>query len=118
MITTNTTTSQQEKLNDIAEWESREDISIFMIPTYIYDYLVEFRKISPTTPEKNEAISKAADIRKLVLYNDSIGGRVSDINEYKKFMDQYNNGYFKEEMDRLKLIAKKILVIEYLNAKK
>jgi hypothetical protein len=120
MILNNQITTEAEKLEDIADWEKRSNVNIQMIPPYIYDYLLEFGKINPANKEKFEAIKRAAELKKQLLYEESLSLRPDDVNAYRKFMEGYTNGFKTDESSLLKILAKKIIVFDYLtlNSKK
>lgn len=117
MIMNNVITSQEEKLADIAEWEAKEDVKIEFIPPYLFDYLVEFEKITPTKKEKWDAMALAADLRKTELFKeiDNPKPRKEDVAYYNAFLIMYGKSeYTGYEPDRLKNLAKKIMVFDYL----
>ena len=121
MILGNVSTSQAEKMADIQEWENKADIKLELIPPYLFDYLVEFKKIDPSKKEKWQAMSRAADVRKTELFKeiDKPNPRREEVNYYNNFLVMYGKGEFTGlEPNRIKLLAKKIMVFDYLNKKK
>ena len=117
MIMNNVITTQEEKLADIAEWEAKEEVKIEFIPPYLFDYLVEFEKITPTKKEKWDAMALAADLRKTELFKeiDNPKPRKEDVAYYNAFLIMYGKSeYTGYEPDRLKNLAKKIMVFDYL----
>ena len=119
MLFHNTITSEAEKLQDIAEWEAKDDLNIDFIPPYLYDYLVEFKKIDPSKKDKWTAMERATEVRKSKLQEDSLSMNKNAIDEYQSFLKMYESGeYVGNEINRITLIAKKIMVFDYLTQKK
>ena len=109
-------TTPEEKLSDIQEWEEKKDVQVKFIPPYLYEYLIEFGKISPTVGDKWEAMGKATDLRKSELYEESLNLRIESVSAYKNFLEMYTNGEYKgAEIERIKTLSKKIMVFDYLN---
>ena len=120
MILGNVSTSQAEKMADIEEWESKDkkDINFDLIPPYLYDYLVEFKKI-PDNYEEPDNLFRAAKLRRRILFQDSLSFRTEDKIAFNEFEKMFISGeYSGLEPNRIKLLAKKIMVFDYLNKKK
>lgn len=119
MIFNNSITTQEEKQADIAEWEGKKEFNIEFIPPYLFDYLVEFEKIFPTTKNKWDAMDLAIDYRKDQLHTLSMNMRSEDISSYQAFISMHKEGVYKGlEIERLKNLGKKIMVFDYLTNRK
>ncbi len=112
----------EEKQTYLAEWENREDFNINNVPPFLYDYLVEFEKINPTPEQKWEYFYKAADIRKANLFRDSEDAMMrGSLNakyvaaEYQAFLVMYRDKKYNEtENNRIRILAKKLMIVDYL----
>lgn len=114
-------TSKQEKLDDIAEWEAKKEINFNFIPPYLYDYLCEVGKIIHTKEDKIDIYERACNVRYHELKQEAEGRDKSAIADYNKFSLMYKKGYKHitgEEVRRIRNIAKKIGVYEYLKDEK
>jgi hypothetical protein len=112
--------THEEKIKECDEWEEKKDIRLQFIPTYLYDWMVLIGRINLTQEQKDEVMNKAANYRLSQLQNESEQDR-SNRHEYKRFADILVDGIKNIEgieKDRLKNLAKKIAVFEYLKSKK
>ena len=115
MTLNNSITTDAEMLQDIEDFENRKDVTIDSIPPYIYDYLLKFERLPTENAKKWDALSRAADYRKTELYSESLKLRTDDVNKYQEFLKMYAaNEYKGDEINRVKLLAKKIMVMDYL----
>jgi len=104
--------TDKEKKQDIAEWEAKKDINVHYIPLYIYDYLCEFGKIILSANEKALIYQKAAGMRYSMLQVEGGG-------EFTTFAEMFKKGYQEikgDEVLRIKELAKKISVYDYLKS--
>lgn len=117
MILHNILTTQEEKLQDIAEWEAKpkEKIIGHLIPPYLYDYLVEFGKINPTTEEKWELFERATQVRLTDLMAEAETGRRECVQRYQEFKKmKEEKKYSLSEAEILKNLSKKLKVFDWL----
>lgn len=115
MTLNNSITTEAEMLQDIEDFENRKGVTIDSIPPYIYDYLLKVGKLPTENSKKWAALESAADYRKTELYNESLKLRTDDVNRYQAFLKMYaENDYKGDEVGRLKILAKKIMVMNYL----
>jgi hypothetical protein len=103
--------TQEEKLQDIEDWKQKKGIRMHFIPTYIYDYLVEFGLINLSKEEKQDIYKQAVEMRKGELYNNmQFGDKIAKI-DYRDFV---NSVEANDELSVCKNMAKKIAVFNYL----
>jgi len=114
-------TTKEEKLEDIAEWESKKELNFNFIPPYLYDYLTEEGKIMHSPDEKMEIYERACNVRYHELKQEAEGRDKSAVIDYNNFNLMYKQGFRAikgDEVQRIRNIAKKIGVYEYLKSKK
>jgi hypothetical protein len=105
--------TQEEKLQDIEDWKQKKGIRMHFIPTYIYDYMVEFGLINLSKEEKQDIYKQAVEMRKGELYNKmQFGDKIAKI-DYRDFV---NSVEANDELSVCKNMAKKIAVFNYLKS--
>ena len=116
--------TQEEKESYLKEWEAREDFNINNVPPFLSENLIEFGRINPTNEEKWQYFYKAADVRKSDLFRDSEDAMMRNaLNvkyvaaEYQAFLSMYlDQKYSDIENNRIRIIAKKLMIVDYLTA--
>jgi len=111
--------SYDEKIKECDEWEQKKDIKLSLIPLYLYDYFVLIGRIQLSVEEKKVIYNKAAEYRLSQLQNETELDR-SNRHEFIAFNDLLIQGIQNIkgiEQERLRNLAKKIAVFEYLKLK-
>lgn len=121
---TNTITSYEDKVKEIERWKEKElPEHIEMIPLYLYDYLLATKELELTNDDKWEYAEQAGKFRKEELdkwFEDvTIKKYQNEIDDYKVFCEQFKKGCVTgKEVNRIRSIAKKLAVLDYLKASK
>jgi hypothetical protein len=108
--------THEDKIKECDEWEQKKDIKLSLIPLYLYDWFVVTGRIDLTNEEKKVIYNKAAEYRLSQLQNETELDRTNR-HEYKSFNQLLIDGIQNikgVEQDRLRNLAKKIAVFEYL----
>ena len=111
--------THEEKIKECDEWEQKKDIKLSLIPLYLYDWFEAIGRIRLTSEEKKVIYNKAAEYRLSQLQNETELDR-SNRHEYKSFNQMLIDGIQNIkgiEQERLRNLAKKIAVFEYLKSK-
>jgi len=112
--------THEEKIKECDEWEQKKDIKLSLIPLYLYDWFELTGRIRLSVEEKKVIYNKAAEYRLSQLQNETELDRTNR-HEYKSFNQLLIDGIQNikgVEQDRLRNLAKKIAVFEYLKTKK
>jgi hypothetical protein len=112
--------THEDKIKECDEWEQKKDIKLSLIPLYLYDWFVVTGRIDLTNEEKKVIYQKAAEYRLSQLQNETELDRTNR-HEYKSFNQLLIDGIQNikgVEQDRLRNLAKKIAVFEYLKNKR
>jgi hypothetical protein len=117
-----TETTPEDMWNDIQEWETKEQIDIKFIPPYLCGYFRVFGKIVVTELMKADYMTRAKEIIKAEMFNESEGAKLRKDNgpvlEFKKFMIMYSEKKWSSEyLSRFRNLAYKMLVYDYLTKK-
>lgn len=113
--------TREEKLQDIQEWETKQEIKFDYIPPFIYDYLVEEGKIVQSEEDKIRLYKRATNYLMRELKREAETRDRGAIAEYNRFQLMQNEGFIgikQPDVNRITLIAKKIAVYDYLQTKK
>jgi hypothetical protein len=108
--------THEEKIKECDEWEQKKDIKLSLIPLYLYDWFELTGRIRLSVEEKKVIYQKAAEYRLSQLQNETELDRTNR-HEYKSFNQLLIDGIQNikgVEQDRLRNLAKKIAVFEYL----
>lgn len=115
-------TSFDDKIAEVEEFITNYDSNLhkyFMIPSYIYDYMVEINYLNHTNKDKIVQYRKATLLRLDELRNEALSDP-SHIKYYNKIKDTYDNGELlpDSEVNKIHSIYKKISVIDYIISKR
>ncbi len=115
MIEQSSDMTDQEMDEWVEEWRGKvERESLDLIPLCFYKYL----NIQVEKKAKFEYLKKAADYRKAALYNLTVNGTNDDVKNYGAFIKMYATGQFEGvESDRIKNVAKRMIIKDYLTKK-
>lgn len=103
--------SKEEKIADINEWEQKDKINLYLLPVYLYDWLLELNYINPTREEKIEIFAKAKELHKDKLKTEAIES--GNFRQFNKFLE-----YDESEKQMVQNLAKRMIVYNYLKSKK
>lgn len=107
--------TDQEKVEWIKEWVSKENIDMELIPLIFYDYLDGKKLLGITAKEKYEYFDKAALQVKTILHNDIGVCKTNDAYiSYQKFEIMEKEGFTGEMKTRILNRAKRLIVFDYL----
>lgn len=112
--------THEEKIKECDEWEQKKDIKLSLIPLYLYDWFELTCRIRLSVEEKKVIYQKAAEYRLSQLQNETELDRTNR-HEFKSFNQLMIDGIQNikgVEQDRLRNLAKKIAVFEYLKSKR
>ena len=111
--------THEEKVRECDEWEQKKDIKLSMIPLYLYDWFELTGRIRLTSEEKKVIYNKAAEYRLSQLAHETELDRTNR-HEFRSFNQMLIDGIQNIkgiEQERLRNLAKKIAVFEYLKSK-
>lgn len=111
-------TSMEDKKEEVEEFIKNYDSKIhkyFMIPAYVYDYMVELNLLNHSEKDKIRQYRKATLLRLDELRNEALSDP-SQIKYYNKIKDSYDNGELLPdlEVNKIHSIYKKVSVIDYI----
>lgn len=107
--------TKEDKLQEIERYKAMKEISVDFLPTYLYDYMIEFEMIQPGI---EGYVFKACQIHKQTLFLQADKGDLSDKKRYSNFCRMIESGevVYPEKALILSLI-KRIKVFDYLKSK-
>ena len=112
--------THEDKIKECDEWEQKKDIKLSLIPLYLYDWFELTGRIRLSNEEKKAIYQRAAEYRLSQLQNETELDR-SNRYEFISFNQLLIDGIQNIkgiEQERLRNLAKKIAVFEYLKSKK
>lgn len=107
--------TNEDKIDEIKEWQTRQLPNFRLIPLYLYEWMVEFKYINLSVEQKLKLYHNAIELRTSELKNSA--ENEGNKTEYKNFMKLKNANFDNIPMDeifRIDDIFKKIAVYEYL----
>jgi len=107
-----------DKLVEIESYLQRTDIrlsTIYLIPSYIYDYCEELQYINHTMQEKIIWHKRAYDLRMTELKNKASSGNIHDIRAYNKLVKEYHTDTLSDaDVSYIHNLYKKLSVLDLI----
>lgn len=108
--------TKEEKLKTIEEYCSREDINLknlYLIPAFLYDYIIELKLYNPTFEQKQQLYDRAK-VYKLNQMEKQAKADYSYNKYYQKYKAMFEKGFFEdEEINQIHYIYTKIAFLHY-----
>lgn len=104
--------SNEEKMQDIEEFRTK-DVAFSMIPTYIYQWIVDLQLYEPTEEQRIEMYRRALLMREKELRTEAENGNRRNYNAFLNFKKNNFENISNEELNNIEFNFKRIFVREY-----
>lgn len=104
--------SNEEKMQDIEEFRTK-DVAFAMIPTYIYQWIVDLQLYEPTEEQRIEMYRRALLMREKELRTEAENGNRRNYNAFLNFKKNNFENISNEELNNIEFNFKRIFVREY-----